>query len=97
AAALLLLLGVPESDVLAEYLLTNEQLLPYLAPLFARFAAAGGDPEVLRPVLGVQPSYLRTALDLVHAEHGSIEGYFASALGLGDDLQRQLREVLLRG
>jgi protein-tyrosine phosphatase len=97
AAALLLLLGVPESDVQAEYLLTNEQLLPYLAPLFERFAEGGGDPEVLRPVLGVQPSYLRTAMGLVLAEHGSIEGYFAGALGLGDDLQRQLRAVLLVG
>jgi protein-tyrosine phosphatase len=95
AAALLLMLGVPQDDVLAEYLLTNEQLLPALAPLFQRFADGGGDPAVLRPVLGVQASYLRTALDLVHAEHGGVAGYFEHALGLDAGWQQQARAELL--
>jgi protein-tyrosine phosphatase len=97
AAALLLLLGVPQEAVDAEYLLTNEQLLPALAPLFERFAAGGGDPAVLHPVLGVRPSYLHTALDLVLADHGSIAGYFAGALGLDEAWQERARTELLIG
>jgi protein-tyrosine phosphatase len=97
AAVLLLVLGVPEDAVYAEYLLTNAQLLPALAPLFARFAEGGGDPEVLRPVLGVQESYLRTALDLVRAEFGTVQGYVAGALGLDAAWQERARATLLVG
>jgi protein-tyrosine phosphatase len=34
------------------------------------------------PVFGVDPAYLRAALDEVGARFGSIEGYFAAGLGL---------------
>lgn len=97
AAALLLLLGVPEDDVMAEYLLTNEQLLPALSPMFTAFAEAGGDPAVLHPVLGVRAEYLRHALDLVQARHGSIEAYFAGPLGLDGGVRAALRERFLSG
>jgi protein-tyrosine phosphatase len=91
AAALLLLLGVPEQEVMAEYLLTNEQLLPALSPMFTAFADAGGDPAVLHPVLGVRAEYLNHALHLVREQHGSIEGYFTGALGLGEASLAALR------
>jgi len=94
-AALLLLLGVPESDVMAEYLLTNDQLLPALAPMFSAFAEAGGDPAVLQPVLGVRAEYLGHALDLVRQRYGSIEGYFAGPLGLDASAQSALRRRFL--
>ena len=97
AAALLLHLGVAEEDVMAEYLLTNEQLLPALSPLFTAFAEAGGDPAVLGPVLGVRPEYLGRALDLVVEGHGSLEGYFRDALGLEDQVLADLRSRLLVG
>lgn len=90
-AALLLLLGVPRDDVMAEYLLTNEQLLPALSPMFTAFADAGGDPAVLHPVLGVRAEYLNHALHLVREQHGSIEGYFTGALGLGEASLAALR------
>jgi protein-tyrosine phosphatase len=95
AAATLLLLGVPETDVFADYLLTNRDLLPALAPAFDRFRAAGGDPALLRPVLGVERTYLEIALDEMRARYGTIEGYFADALGLGEDAQRGLRAALV--
>lgn len=95
AAALLLLLGVSEADVRREYLQTNAMLLPTLQPFFDRFAAAGGDPAVLHPVLGVQDVYLDIALEEVRAGFGTIEGYFSDGLGLGSDLQQRLRELLL--
>jgi protein-tyrosine phosphatase len=95
AAALLMLLGVPDEDVMAEYLLTNEQLLPALQPLFDAFAAGGGDPEVLRPVLGVRAAYLEDARAQMAAQYGSVQGYFDEALGLDAASQRELRALLL--
>lgn len=95
AAALLLLLGVPDEAVMAEYLLTNEHLLPALQPLLDGFAAGGGDPEVLLPVLGVRRAYLEGALGLMAADFGTVEDYFRDALGIDSAAQESLRTSLL--
>jgi protein-tyrosine phosphatase len=95
AAALLMLLGVPDEDVMAEYLLTNEQLLPALQPLFDAFAAGGGDPDVLLPVLGVRQEYLESAVAHMTDGFGSVEGYFRDALGIDESAQAALRDALL--
>ncbi len=81
-ASLLLLLGLDEDAVFHEYLLTNEQLVPKLQPMVDKFAANGGDPDLLAPVLGVQTSYLDAAIDEMQKRFGSIDGYFADGLGL---------------
>jgi protein-tyrosine phosphatase len=95
AAAILLLLGVDEDDVLYDYELTNRDLIPALKPVFEHFRAVGGDPGLLMPALGVDPEYLRTALDEMHQRFGSVEGYFADGLGIGPELQAQLRDGLI--
>lgn len=94
-AALLTLLGVPEDEVYREYLLTNEQLLPALEPLFERFAANGAPRELLIPVLGVDRSYLDTAFQTLREEFGTMERYFAHGLGITDAEQQQLMDRLL--
>lgn len=94
-ASLLTLLGVPEDDVYREYLLTNEQLLPALEPVFQRFAAHGAPRELLIPVLGVDRSYLDTAFETLRAEYGTIERYFADGLGITGAEQQALRDRLL--
>lgn len=94
AASTLLLLGVSADDVMADYLLTNRYLLPALKFVFDRFETAGGDPELLRPVLGVEASYLQTGLDELEAEFGTIEDYFATALGIDAAAQAELRARL---
>ena len=90
-----MLLGVSDEDVLAEYLLTNDLLLPALQPLFEQFADAGGDPGVLVPVFGVDPSYLGAALDEMDHRFGSIEDYFSTGLGLGAPTIDALRQGFL--
>ena len=95
AAAMLLLLGVAEEDVLYDYELTNRELLPALKPLLEHFRAAGGDPRLLEPVLGVDADYLRTALDEMTQRFGSIEAYFEEGLGIDSDGQRGLRDTLV--
>ena len=94
-AALLLLLGVPEDSVVEEYLLTNTDLLPTLQHWLDAFRDNGGDPDLLLPILGVQPSYLAAALEEVRREYGDIEGYFTEGLGLSAATIATLREQLV--
>lgn len=94
---MLTLLGVSRDDVMRDYMLTNTQLLPTLKPVVERFAAAGGDPELLQPVLGVRPEYLESAFDEVRRRYGSMNGYLAGGLGIDDGLRLRLREALTEG
>jgi protein-tyrosine phosphatase len=82
AASLLLLLGVSREDVYADYMLTNEQLLAMTQPVSDQFAAAGGDPAILAPVLGVQKEYLDAAIEEMTSKYETIDGYFADGLGV---------------
>lgn len=59
------------------------------------FTAADGDRRLLEPVLGVDPDYLRAALDEMNQQSGSIEAYFSDGLGVGRDTQQQLRDALI--
>jgi protein-tyrosine phosphatase len=95
AASFLTLMGVTREDVLTEYLLTNEQLIPALRSVFDAFARAGGDPEMLRPVLGVDRTYLELAFAAMEASYGTIESYFADGLGIGATDQQRLLDSYL--
>lgn len=95
AAAFLTLVGVGKEDVYRDYLLTNERLIPALKPIFDGFAAAGGDPQLLVGVLGVDAGYLDAAFDEVRTRFGGIEGYFSEALGIGTREQDKIRERFL--
>ena len=94
AAVLLTVLGVSREDVTRDYLLTNRQLLPALQPVVDRFAAAGGDPALLRPILGVRQDYLDAAFDEARSRFGSMDDYLADGLRLNDQMRLQLRSVL---
>jgi protein-tyrosine phosphatase len=95
AAALLTFLGVSADDVTAEYLLTNDEILALTQPMYDTFAKAGGDPDLLRPALGVDASYLEAAFDEMTTRFGSIEGYFSQGLGLDDATLDALRGALV--
>ena len=64
-------------------------------PLIDAFAARGGDPELLRPLVGVRPAYLEAALDEVDRRFGSIDGYVAEGLGLDGPTRAALRALLV--
>lgn len=95
AAALLSLLGVDHDDVVADYLLTNTEILPLTQPMYDEFQAAGGDPALLRPALGVEEQYLQTAFDEMRKTFGSIERYFTEGLGLDVATIGALRSALV--
>ena len=75
--------------------MTNAQLLPAEKPLLDHFRALGGDPELLRPVVGVAAAYLEAALDEMRKELGAIEGYFSEALKIDDGAQKALRAAFV--
>lgn len=95
AAVLLQLLGVPDDEIMRDYLLTNTYLLPAFQPVFDRFAEAGGDPALLRPIIGVEPDYLEASLDEMHLRFGSFERYMAEGLGIPRDIQQSLRATFI--
>lgn len=91
AATFLLMMGVSEDDVVADYLLTNDQLVPALKPVVDKFASIGGDPDLLTPVIGVQKSYLDAGFDEMRKRFKSIDGYFTDGLGLDAPTIERLR------
>jgi protein-tyrosine phosphatase len=95
AAALLLFLGVPDDHVMADYLLSGPRLLPLVRPMVDAFAARGGNPELLWPLVGVLPAYLEAARQEVAQQFGSIEGYFADGLALDGPTRAALRALLV--
>ncbi|GIG40746.1 tyrosine-protein phosphatase [Cellulomonas phragmiteti] len=91
---LLLTAGVDEAGARAEYLAVNPAVRAMYAPLLQQFAAVGGDPALLVPLLEVREEYLDAALDAVDAHFGSFDGYLRQGLGLSDAEVEALRATL---
>jgi protein-tyrosine phosphatase len=95
AASFLLLLGVAEDDVRTDYLLTNAQLLPALKPVIDKVVAKDVDPDLVKPIVGVQQEYLDAALDEMRKRYKTIDGYFADGLGLDAATIDRLRDAYI--
>jgi len=95
AAALLTLLGVPEETVRADFLRSNDHLMPLYRPSIEAFAKAGGDPAVLTAVVSVKAEYLAAALDEVMVRYRTIEDYFAKGLDVDAAGRAALRDRFL--
>ena len=96
AAVLLLFLGVPYDAVMADYLLSADRLAGTFRPTLDAFAARGGDPDLLLPLVGVRPSYLETALDEMRRAYGTVEAYVANGLGIDTGARQNLRARLVQ-
>ncbi|MEQ1618221.1 MAG: tyrosine-protein phosphatase [Terricaulis sp.] len=92
-------LGVDEETIFADYELTNAVLdldrrLPRIQERMEARLNRKLDPEALKPMLGVAPDYLRTALDAIEARHGAIDNYLEEVLGVGAGERAGLRKRL---
>ena len=94
-AALLTLLGVPKDQVYADYLRSNEYILPAYKKYIDQFVAEGGDQSIPVDILGVKPEYLQASFDEVKTQYGNIEGYFDKGLGIDKSDQQRLRDRFL--
>jgi len=95
AASLLTLLGVPQDQVYADYLRSNDYILPAYQQVIDGFVAAGGDAEIPRAILGVKKEYLDAAFEEMRMQYGSIENYFAEGLGINAAEQEALRTLFV--
>ena len=67
---------------MAEYLRSGPVIAAHFAPHLAAFAARGGDPELLRPLIEVRPAYLEAGLAAVRDAYGTVERYVEAGLGV---------------
>jgi len=92
-------LGVSEDAVFADYEFTNQavDLEARMPRIQARMEERLGrklDSAALRPMLGVELDYLREALRVIEARHGSVQTYMSNVLGVGEAERAKLREQL---
>jgi protein-tyrosine phosphatase len=95
AAAFLTLMDVPREKVYEDYLKSNDYILPAYKKVIDGFVEAGGQKEIVTAILGVKREYLDAAFDEMESNYGTIENYFAKALGIDAQKQQQLKELYL--
>jgi protein-tyrosine phosphatase len=95
------LAGVHDDDIIADYLLTNDDArmtarLPTMREHVA--TVAGGrvpSDEALMTAMRVEAEYLETAFSMMREAHGSLDGYMEAVLGLDDALRGKIHDRLL--
>jgi protein-tyrosine phosphatase len=95
AAAVLMLLGVPDEEIMQDYLASNKYILPEYQALIDKYTSAGVEKDILLSILGVRQEYLETSLKEMHDKFGSVEEYFSKGLDIGAAGQQALRERFL--
>lgn len=95
-----LALGVDEEVVFADYDFTNQAVdiearLPRIQARFEERLGRKLDAASLRPMLGVSPDYLRASFDALAEKHGSVHGYLADVLNVGETELETLKKNLL--
>ena len=93
-------LGVDEDTIFADYEYTNTAMnidarLPKIQARMEERLARKLDAAALRPMLGVEPDYLRTSFKAIADQYGSLDAYLDGTLGVGEREREMLRERLL--
>lgn len=99
AAMLLHALGVPRETITADYALTGEygaHLLERVVRNLRLLSLYRLPEENIRALLLARPEYLHTALKRVEERHGTVAGYLANRLGVGEAQLERLKELLLQ-
>jgi protein-tyrosine phosphatase len=94
-SVVLLCLGVPEEQVIEQYLRSNRAT----EEILARYRAHGreGWSDVLRPLLEVRREYIEAAFEAVAQDWGDSDRYLEDGLGITAALRDAIRENLLDG
>ncbi|HEU5026366.1 MAG TPA: tyrosine-protein phosphatase [Spirillospora sp.] len=95
-AILLTILGVPKTQVYADYLRSNQELAGQNAAELAELQKLGIDPALVEPFLTVRASYLDTAFDQIKRDYGTFGAFAAKGLGIDAATQAALRKQLLK-
>ncbi len=94
------LAGVHPDDIMADYLLTNDEArlarkMAFLGPWLRDTVGKTVDEAGLRVAVSVNPDYLETAFQVIREAHGSLDGYLTDVLRVDAGLRDKLHERLL--
>ena len=89
AALVLFALGVSETDIWQDYLLTNQL---YKRNSTGAIALA---PDVLKIVWEVQESFLQASMEQIQPSHGTVQNYLSTVLGLTQAAKLRLQSLYL--
>jgi protein-tyrosine phosphatase len=78
AALILSAAGVAREEIVADYLISNEYLVPLMQRMRTSYAAQGIDPEPILANLHLREAYLAALLDMLERDFGGVEGYLES-------------------
>lgn len=100
-ALILSALGVPRHTIIADFLLTNEVIdleraAPIVAAQFSRNRDEPLDPEDLKPLLGVELSYIEAYFTTIEEQYGSVDHYLRDGLDVTAEEQAILKAQLLQ-
>jgi protein tyrosine/serine phosphatase len=92
--------GVHPDDIVADYLLTNNaERIAARAPMVAAMIAqeTGRTPTeaAIRAAIGVEAEYLAHAFRAIEAEHGGVDAYLETALGVDRNVREAVQGQLL--
>lgn len=93
-SVVLLSLGVPEEQVVEQYLLSNRAA----AEIVERNRAPGRESwgsEILAPLIGVRAEYIEASFEAVREDWGSFDRYLHVGLGISEAERDALRRNLL--
>ena len=96
-AVILTLLGVPESTVMQDYLLSNQYYFDSAAVQAMLNAMPAAEAAVYTPFMEVESSYLQAGFDQVKTSYGTMYDYAVKGLGLSPQTIQKLRAKLLVG
>jgi protein tyrosine/serine phosphatase len=93
-------LGVHPDDIVADYLLTNDEArmarkIGFLGPWLRDTVGKTVDEEALRVAVSVNAAYLETAFEVIREAHGSLDSYLSDVLGVDAALRDRLQARLL--
>jgi protein-tyrosine phosphatase len=80
---------------MADFLHSNEYIVPQYQKAIDGFVAAAGDRAIPLAIFGVKREYLEASFDEMQKNFGTIEDYFAKGLGIDATGQKALRDLYL--
>ncbi|MEL7534284.1 MAG: tyrosine-protein phosphatase [Bacteroidota bacterium] len=94
--SLLMALGVDSTQAVQDYLMSNYYRYGSDEDRLEKAATfLGAEPEKLRPLMSVKPTYIAAAFEAIRENHGSFEAYLCESLGVCSAEREKLKSMLL--